>query len=80
MTPERRERVWALFDEAAEWLPAESARDAKGFVLTGTDVNRFRPVAAVGSRAVPAGNERPGDPGGRRYPRGVRQARGLRGG
>jgi thioredoxin reductase (NADPH) len=25
-------------DPAAEWLPAEIARDAKGFVLTGTDV------------------------------------------
>ena len=25
-------------EPAAEWLPAEIARDAKGFVLTGTDV------------------------------------------
>ena len=25
-------------DPAAEWLPAEIARDTKGFVLTGTDV------------------------------------------
>src|SRR5262249_668608 len=42
--------------------------------------HRFRLVAAVGSRAVPAGNEPAGRPGGRRYPRGVRQTRGLRGG
>ena len=41
------------------WLPETLARDSLGYILTGVDALRLRPLAAQGSRAMPAGNHRP---------------------
>ena len=67
-------------EPAAEWLPAEIARDTNGYLLTGTDVMRSGLVAADGSRPVSAGDDASRRAGRRRHPRGLDQARWLRGG
>ena len=46
-------------DAETAWLPPEIALDRRGYVLTGTDVRRDRPLGAR-PRPVPARDERPG--------------------
>ncbi len=55
------------------WLPMEVDRDARGFVLTGTDLRRRHPLAARSQPVCPR-DERTGGPCGRRHSTRFREA------
>ena len=65
-------------EPAADWLPAGLARDANGYLLTGSDVVRSGLMAQSGSRPVSPGDDRPRRAGRRRHPLRVHQARRIR--
>ena len=57
-------------EPSADWLPAEIARDANGYLLTGTDVVRSGKWPRDRSRSLPVGNDRSRRVGRGRHSRG----------
>ena len=66
-------------EPSADWLPSEIGRDAKGYLLTGTDVVRSGLWPLHGSRPVSAGNDASRRAGRGRHSLRFDQARRFRG-